>query len=153
MLKKHLDVDTARRITGPEYHYSVSYETNPENRDEYNILVNGEYAGEVSLYHDGPQAHIGFWVRDGYRGQGVVSEALRLMLSLYGNKFAAVRMTCWINNKPAMALMQRLGMIESQRLQYPLRDKDQFGDIASHYFKGFDDLVAVLNHQPQSKAA
>lgn len=156
MLGKHLDKDTARRITGPEYHYSVVYGANPDHpeiRDEYNILVNGQYVGEINLYHDRKTAHVGFWVAGAHRGQGVVREALRLLLTIYDGRYTFIRMTCWANNKPAMALLDRLGLKETRRVYYPLRHEEQFGEGTSHRRCRFDDLVATLNNSLKLQAA
>lgn len=148
-LEQYLDVETARRITGPEYHYSVSYMPNPDGRDEYNILVNGDYAGEINLYRDEHRAHIGFWLREGYRGQGAIKEALRLVLAIYEGQFTIVRMTVWANNEPAMALMTKLGMKETKRERFPIRHREQFGEWASHRSRGYEDLVQSLNQELQ----
>lgn len=74
-----------------------------------------QYVGVVSFNKiDGASAEIGYWISESNQGQGIIQQALKLLIE-YGFQdlnLSTVNIQCATNNLKSHAVAQRLGFIQ-----------------------------------------
>ena len=99
---------------------------------EWSILQDGKAIGLLSLQNvdwEHKSANVGYWLRPSFRGQGLVSQALALIIKEWFLELNRLEFLIPAENKASVAIMHRIGAQSEGRKRQSYCENQKFYDL------------------------